>query len=422
MVWGRADHKRLSATTAEIDLETVPASETNLMLTHTFPTGGNGAEVEIKTNNSSGNDYTRRYNQNNGTDGTQTGMPELILTTGDATTDCFKVTYIINDSGNEKLFFTKSVSSGGSSPNYDITCGVDTKTAEMTDINVVNTYYTGDFASGSNISILGDNTPSSTVTSAPADEKATITNVPAGTRYEETDTRKIYRRNDPIWIERGEAGGALKVWLDADDSSTITKDGSNKVSQWNDKSGEANHVSNSTAGSQPLWVDSAQNSKPLIRFDGVDDFLQKATFENGDLSQPATVFAVVKMPSNYYKYAMSGSVSGKQWKVASGNSSAITFVMSAGGELETLNHYTNMRQYTLTYNGASSVARQSKTAYMSGDAGTEVLSGLTLAMRYLSAGSGFGACDWCELLIYEGAIDDSVRDSIEDYLATKWGL
>ena len=209
MVWGRADHKRLSETTAEIDLETVPASETNLMLTHTFPTGGNGAEVEIKTNNSSGNDYTRRYNLNNGTDGTQTGMPELILTTGDATTDCFKVTYIINDSGNEKLFFTKSVSLGGSSPNYDITCGVDTKTAEMTDINVVNTYYTGDFASASNISILGDNTPSSTVTSAPADEKESLTNVPAGTRYEETDTRKIYRMTEKATSSQstGSTGG-----------------------------------------------------------------------------------------------------------------------------------------------------------------------------------------------------------------------
>ena len=28
----------------------------------------------------------------------------------------------------------------------------------------------------------------------------------------------------------------LKLWLDSDDSSTITKDGSNLVSQWNDKS------------------------------------------------------------------------------------------------------------------------------------------------------------------------------------------
>ena len=36
--------------------------------------------------------------------------------------------------------------------------------------------------------------------------------------------------------------GNLSYWLDADDASTITKDGSNKVSAWNDKSGNAKHA------------------------------------------------------------------------------------------------------------------------------------------------------------------------------------
>jgi len=47
------------------------------------------------------------------------------------------------------------------------------------------------------------------------DEKTTITNVPAGTRYEETDTRKIFYRGNnglksstPAWFEKGTASGA----------------------------------------------------------------------------------------------------------------------------------------------------------------------------------------------------------------------
>ena len=43
----------------------------------------------------------------------------------------------------------------------------------------------------------------------------------------------------------------LKLWLDASDSSTITKDGSNKVSQWSDRSGNNNHATQGTAANQP---------------------------------------------------------------------------------------------------------------------------------------------------------------------------
>jgi hypothetical protein len=41
----------------------------------------------------------------------------------------------------------------------------------------------------------------------------------------------------------------LKLWLDASDTSSITKNSSNKVSQWNDKSGNNRHVTQSGADS-----------------------------------------------------------------------------------------------------------------------------------------------------------------------------
>jgi hypothetical protein len=43
------------------------------------------------------------------------------------------------------------------------------------------------------------------------------------------------------------------LWLDADDSDTITKDVNNRVSQWDDKSGNNNHLIQAVAGSQPLY-------------------------------------------------------------------------------------------------------------------------------------------------------------------------
>ena len=61
--------------------------------------------------------------------------------------------------------------------------------------------------------------------------------------------------------------GNLSYWLDADDASTITKDGSNKVSAWNDKSGNAKHATMTTASRQPTYTasDSVLNGKPSVK-------------------------------------------------------------------------------------------------------------------------------------------------------------
>lgn len=49
------------------------------------------------------------------------------------------------------------------------------------------------------------------------------------------------------------AVSGLKCWLDSNVTGSITKDGSNLVSQWNDKSGSGNHATASTTA-RPTWV------------------------------------------------------------------------------------------------------------------------------------------------------------------------
>ena len=58
---------------------------------------------------------------------------------------------------------------------------------------------------------------------------------------------------------------SLNLWLDADDASTITLNGST-VSQWRDKSGQARHASESNASLQPVYTISGLNSKPVVTF------------------------------------------------------------------------------------------------------------------------------------------------------------
>ena len=67
-------------------------------------------------------------------------------------------------------------------------------------------------------------------------------------------------------------GADLALWLDADDASTITLNGSN-VSQWSDKSGNARHVLQAAASGQPTFVSNGLNGKPTITFDGAGDIL-----------------------------------------------------------------------------------------------------------------------------------------------------
>ena len=66
-----------------------------------------------------------------------------------------------------------------------------------------------------------------------------------------------------------------------------------------DQSGNGNDVTQTTPGSQPKIVDSGSLVKvdgiPSIKFDGTDDFLDRATYTQGDLVQPSTGFAVAKL-------------------------------------------------------------------------------------------------------------------------------
>jgi hypothetical protein len=62
------------------------------------------------------------------------------------------------------------------------------------------------------------------------------------------------------------------LWLDAADASTITAS-SGAVSEWRDKSGNARHASQATAGNRPATGSATLNGLNVIRYDATDDFL-----------------------------------------------------------------------------------------------------------------------------------------------------
>ena len=88
------------------------------------------------------------------------------------------------------------------------------------------------------------------------------------------------------------SGAAL--WLDAADTAHLVKDGSNLVSQWQDKAGGTDKLAQADVNRQPTYVASGINGLPVVHFStaGTADFLSNSTdYRN----QPFTIFSVSRL-------------------------------------------------------------------------------------------------------------------------------
>jgi hypothetical protein len=124
----------------------------------------------------------------------------------------------------------------------------------------------------------------------------------------------------------------LELWLDGDEGvftntgcTTVAANG-NLVGCWADQSGNNNHATQGTGGTQPIYVTNALNGQPILQFDGGDDVLNMpdATVPVGNT--PYTVFALVN-----------ADVLGARGFLGSGNfgvgNEANAFRFNGGGEV-----------------------------------------------------------------------------------------
>lgn len=97
---------------------------------------------------------------------------------------------------------------------------------------------------------------------------------------------------------------SLSLWLDASDSATITASGGS-VSQWNDKSGAGNHVTQGTSSMQPTTGTTTLNGLNVVSFDGTDTM---RTANGACNSAKITFFIVAKDdPGGNYQGALMGA-------------------------------------------------------------------------------------------------------------------
>ena len=226
----------------------------------------------------------------------------------------------------------------------------------------------------------------------------------------------------------------LKLWLDADDSATITLNGSN-VSQWNDKSANAFNFTQSTATNQPARTLSGQNGKTVLTF-LTNDFMRNTAINWG--ASASTLFIVGKEDNasrtDYTCLFTTGTGATGQWAYGialkpPGDNNRLA-IFSIG---QNLTRFTNQMTGSnadilcFTSNGISS---GNVTANLFLNAAADASNPLTYSLGTSSAAgaqlcaNGAGGETYsgtiCEVIMYDTVLSSANRILVQDYLKTKW--
>jgi len=156
------------------------------------------------------------------------------------------------------------------------------------------------------------------------------------------------------------------------------------VAQWDDASGNAHHASQATAANRPLYRASVAglNNKPAVEFDGSNDFLLSPTFAG--ITPEVVVVARLTTTAGSYGYWMDGRVEGNRVVVGRNNTGKweiAQLTIIDNGTTDTLGHMFNARF------AATDELYIDNSLIISGNAGTETLTGITVGSAINGASS-----------------------------------
>jgi len=207
--------------------------------------------------------------------------------------------------------------------------------------------------------------------------------------------------------------GNTMTWLDFTNLSTITKDGGNLVSRWNDKLGSGRDMFQITGSQQPLYSASG------IAFDGVDNWMQSA---NWGLVQPEMFYIVGRQLSwSNGEYIFDG-LTNDYGAIVQTNTTPRVYLY-AGGVAATLTTWSlsNFAIIRACINGANSFIRKNGDAALTGNAGVRNMGGLTLA-RIATLAAAYGNIEFKEFILRKTADDAATQTLIVNYLNAKYTI
>lgn len=234
------------------------------------------------------------------------------------------------------------------------------------------------------------------------------------------------------------AFSGLSLWLDAQDTGTLALSGAN-VTQWNDKSGYGNHAMQGTASRQPVVTASGINGRQALQFfaDGSIDFLTITDAPSLNYSKCDIFLVVMANTAN----------DGGQFFVKDSGAPNLEFVLARGTTSKTFQGYFSLNGTGYSFPATTATLEQNAPAICTvqngGTGGNWVLrindnaasqSSSALAGNIFN-GSGnlfVGAHGAAlnnpfrgfmgEALFYSRQLNADERNTVLDYLRTKWGI
>ena len=225
------------------------------------------------------------------------------------------------------------------------------------------------------------------------------------------------------------------LWLDAADIETIILNG-NTVSQWNDKSGNGRHATQTTLANQPTYISQGLNGKDIIDWDGSNDSMvisgANSTTLSQELSQDNTysiafvlqadVFSnlpvLLHVPESSFKFLFElNSPAGLYWGDTTTN-----FRTYSSGTFASTSRATF---FTCIKTGSGLGEAHAEGTLVSTFTGTlsnsPTISSNFILGSYSSAQYNYNG-KFAEIIISNYSWNTDERQNVEGYLAHKWGL
>lgn len=212
----------------------------------------------------------------------------------------------------------------------------------------------------------------------------------------------------------------LKLWLKAD--AGVVMDGSNYVSEWQDQSGNGNHAIQNTESRQPILSNNELNEKPVLRFDGVNDFLQTNFGET--FTQPNTIFIIYNILSidTTSSHSIIDGLSNGLRHTLFFTASTSQMAINAGPPSTLLNNKSLPIKYTLStilYNTNNSYYYENGEFISNANLNSDPIEGLRIAVDRRGTAL-FLDGDIAEIIYYNAVLSNSEREQVEKYLMDKY--
>lgn len=198
------------------------------------------------------------------------------------------------------------------------------------------------------------------------------------------------------------------------DAITGLSDGA-AVASWPDSSASGWNLAQGVAGNRPVYRTNVLNELPVVRFDGVDDFLT-ATITSD--AQPTTWFLVFKLADS----GRSVNLVHATQEILRQSSNAVRVFAGVNADSTGYTHVGAQWDYlTIVVNGASSVFRANGVTYtLSAGPGANATGTALRIGGHPSIGTRAVLGDIAEIVLYSTALSTTDRDAIETYIVQKY--